>query len=227
MCLAAVLFARNKLRVILVVLAVFIYAASIGPVAELLIAPLENAYVQPSADEIRKCDAYVILGGGVNAAAPTLDGKGMPEGDTLFRVMAAYRLYLLSRKPIIISGGDYLGRETEAEVTSRFLLGLGVEKKDLILESRSTDTYENALFTREICEKCGFRKLLLVTSAYHMRRSVMLFGKFMGPVTAYPAGFKVQGRKDFLRLLPEASAMAITASTLREYIGILFYKITL
>jgi uncharacterized SAM-binding protein YcdF (DUF218 family) len=226
-CLCGALFARKKLRILLVLLAVFIYAVSIGPVAEMFIAPLEKTYTQPSANEIRECDAYVVLGGGVNAIAPTFDGRGMPEGDALFRVMAAFRLYLFSRKPIIISGGDYLGRESEAEVTRKFLLGLGVKEDDLILESKSTDTYENARYTRDICEKRGFRRVLLITSAYHMKRSVMLFRKFVGPVIPYPAGFKTQGSIDFLHLLPDASTMAITASALKEYIGILFYKITL
>jgi uncharacterized SAM-binding protein YcdF (DUF218 family) len=226
-CLCVALFARKKLRMLLAFLAFFIYAVSIGPVAEMFIAPLEKAYAQPSVNEIRECDVYVVLGGGVNTKAPTLDGKGMPEGDALFRVMAAFRLYLFSRKPIIISGGDYLGRESEAEVTRRFLLGLGVKPDDLILESRSTDTYENARYTHEICEKYSFRRVLLITSAYHMKRSVMLFRKLLGPVIPYPAGFKAQGSIDFLHLLPDASTMAITASALKEYIGILFYKITL
>jgi uncharacterized SAM-binding protein YcdF (DUF218 family) len=227
LCLCFALFARKRLKILLILLAVFIYAVSIRPVAEMFIAPLEKAYAQPSVDEIRECDVYVVLGGGVNTAAPTLDGRGMPEGDALFRVMAAFRLYLFSRKPIIISGGDYLGRESEAEVTRRFLLGLGVKGDDLILEPRSADTYENARYTREICEKHGFRRVLLITSAYHMKRSVMLFRKFVGPVIPYPAGFKTQGGIDFLHLLPDASTMAITASSLKEYIGILFYKITL
>jgi len=227
LCLAAAVFARKKLRIALVLLAAFIYGASISPVAEMLVAPLEKAYTQPSPDEIRSCDAYVVLGGGANTDAPTFDGKGMPEGDALFRVMAAYRLYLFSRKPMIISGGDYLGRETEAEITARFLISLGVRKDDLILESRSTDTYENARYTRAVCEKYGFRKVILVTSAYHMKRAVMLFRKFVGPVTPYPAGFKVQGGADSLRLRPEAASLLITSSALKEYIGILFYKITL
>ncbi|MBA4418741.1 MAG: hypothetical protein C0392_12660, partial [Syntrophus sp. (in: bacteria)] len=87
----------------IILLACFTYVVSITPVADLFLTPLEKAYRIPSIDAIRKCDAYVVLGGGVNESAPTVDGKGMPSGDALFRVMGAYRLYLLSPKPIIIS----------------------------------------------------------------------------------------------------------------------------
>jgi uncharacterized SAM-binding protein YcdF (DUF218 family) len=226
-CLCIAFFAGKRLRILLVLLAMFTYAVSIGPVSEKLMAPLEREYTQPTADEIKECDAYVVLGGGINTSAPTLDGRGMPEGDALFRVMAAYRLYLFSRKPIIISGGDYLGRESEAEVTARLLVSLGAGKDDLLLESRSTDTYENARYTREICKRYGFRKVLLITSAYHMKRSMMLFRKFVGNVTPYPTGHKTPVGIDFLHLLPDASSMVVTASALKEYMGILFYKITL
>ena len=227
LCLAAALFSRRKLRIMLVLFAVLIYAVSTSPVAVMLIAPLERAYTQPSPDEIKGCDVYVVLGGGANTDAPAFDGRGMPEGDALFRVMAAYRLYLFSRKPIIISGGDYLGRESEAEVTARFLLGLGVRKDDLILEPRSADTHENARYTREICEKYGFRRIILVTSAYHMKRSMIVFRKFVGPVVPYPTGFKTRSGTGSLGLMPEASSLVVTSSALKEYLGILFYKITL
>jgi uncharacterized SAM-binding protein YcdF (DUF218 family) len=194
----------------------------------MLLGPLERAYPVPSVNDIRQCDAYVILGGGANGNAPSIDGMGMPGGDTLYRIMAGYRLHTLSRKPVIISAGDFHGHGTEAQITKRFLINLGVREQDLIVESKSKDTRENALFTKGICERYGFRRILLITNAYHMRRSVMLFNKFVGPVTPYPTGFKVMGGAgDLFQYLPDAGNMANVSTALKEYLGILFYKLTL
>jgi uncharacterized SAM-binding protein YcdF (DUF218 family) len=185
-------------------------------------------YTLPSIDAIRKCEAYVVLGGGVNESAPTVDGKGMPSGDALFRVMGAYRLYLISPKPIIISGGNVFGREPEAEITKRFLKSLGVKESDIIPESKSRDTFENARFTRDICKEKGIKNILLITNAYHMKRSVMLFRKHFSDILPYPTGYKVcEGAYNIFTFLPDASNMASIAAALKEYMGILFYKITL
>jgi uncharacterized SAM-binding protein YcdF (DUF218 family) len=226
-CLVIACLTRKKARFSVLLLGAAMYAGSIGPVGEILLRPLERSYPVPTLAEVAKSDVYVVLGGGANDLASTIDGKGIPSPDALYRVMAAYRLYLLEKKPIIISGGDYLGREPEAEIAKRYLLSLGVDKDYVITESKARDTYENALFTRKICEERSFRRVLLITSAYHMRRSVMLFDRLFGPVTPFPAGFRVSGTTDFLSFLPDAGSTLVVAMALREYMGILFYKIKL
>ncbi|HEY3278046.1 MAG TPA: YdcF family protein [Syntrophorhabdaceae bacterium] len=220
-------FARKKARIAAFALAAAIYLTSIGPVGDLLLGNLEKAYEIPALVKIAQCDVYVVLGGGANPRAPTIDGKGLPSPEALTRVMAAYRLYLIDRKPIILSGGDYLGRETEAEITKRYLINLGVDKELIITETRARNTYENAYYTRVICEERGFRRILLVTSAFHMRRSVMLFNKLSGPVTPFPAGSRASGAADPFSWLPDIDNTVNVTAAVREYIGILFYKITL
>ncbi len=221
-------FAKKRLRLLLILFACFIYLLSISPTADLFIAPLERGYTIPSTEVIRQCDVYVILGGGANEEAPTLDGKGMPFGDALFRVMGAYRAYLLFPKPIIISGGGIYGREPEAEITKRFLLSLNVKESHIIAESKSWDTYENARFTSEICKARGFKRILLFTNAFHMKRSTLLFNKFFDGVIPFPTGHRDSGgRHDLFSFLPDASNMAEIAMAMKEYMGILFYRITL
>jgi uncharacterized SAM-binding protein YcdF (DUF218 family) len=228
LCLVAAFFTRKRARTAFFLIAAVIYVTSVGPTVNLLLGPLERAYPVPSVEELRQCDAYVVLGGGVNTSAPTIDGKGMPAPDAFYRVMAAYRLYLMDRKPIIISGGDYMGREPEAEIVKRYLLRLGVDERYVIAESKSRDTRENALYTREICKERRFGRVALITSAFHMTRSVMLFRKISGPVTPFPTGHRVDyGSLSLLDMLPDAGAGNSVAVALKEYIGILFYKITL
>jgi uncharacterized SAM-binding protein YcdF (DUF218 family) len=212
---------------LLILVAVFIYLVSINPTAELLLNPLERQYSLPSIDEIRQCNAYIILGGGTNEDAPAIDGKGVPEGDALARVIAGYRLYLIFQKPIIVSGGGSPGHEPSAVTMKRFLVSLGVNEKHIYTESRSRDTYENARYTKELCGETQFRRVLLITSAYHMRRSMMLFGKFFKDVTPYPTGFRANKTYHAVQFLPDARNMDNVEVAIKEYLGILFYTVTL
>ena len=59
----------------------------------------------------------------------------------------------------------------------RFLTDLGVPDPMIIVEDKSRDTIENARYARQICERRGFVRPILVTSAYHLKRSVLSFSK--------------------------------------------------
>ena len=227
LCLAAAFLAGKKAKPFLVSLALVTYLVSITPVADMALRPLERIYAVPSLDGIRACDAYVVLGGGINRGAPSLHGKGMPEDASLFRAVAAYEAYRLSPKPIIISGGSLTKGESEAEVTKRFLLGLGVREEHLITETTSRDTDENARNTGELCRSRGLNRILLITSAFHMKRSMLLFRTFTGRVTPFPAGYKGHdGSYSFFDFLPHGDNIDDLGSALKEYIGLLYYRIT-
>jgi tetratricopeptide (TPR) repeat protein len=76
---------------------------------------------------------------------------------------------------IIVTGGVPKQGITEADAMSNWLISQGVEKDRIILENKSTDTVENALFTTAILEKEGIKDVTLVTSASHMRRALTVF----------------------------------------------------
>jgi uncharacterized SAM-binding protein YcdF (DUF218 family) len=59
-------------------------------------------------------------------------------------------------------------------------LYLGVPKKAILLEDKSTSTEENALFTKQILKRYGYTSLILVTSPYHSKRAFKIFNKIMG-----------------------------------------------
>jgi uncharacterized SAM-binding protein YcdF (DUF218 family) len=224
--LLLVLFARKRLRLYLILLAVFLYGLSIGPTKELLLLPLENAYPIPSVEEMKKCDAIVVLGGGAYDNAPDVNGTGGLSGDTLTRSIGAYRAYLITGEPIIISGGSLSGGKAEATVVRRLFLALGVKETHIIAETRSRDTSENAQYSAEICRKRKFERILLVTSAYHMKRAVLLFQRTLPSVVPYPTGFRTS-RAGFgtLSLLPDASHLLDVSLALKEYLGIVYYTV--
>ena len=226
--LAGLLFVTKRFRSFLLGLFLLLYAISIEPTKDLLLLPLENRYPVPSWSEMRHVDAIVVLGGGALENAPHIDGKGAVSGDSLQRIVAAHRLQAELKKPIIVTGGALFGRKAEAEIAKEVLHRLGVKQQSILAETRSMDTNENALFTGEICKKRNWNSIALVTSAFHMKRSLMLFGRFFNNIVPYPTDYRTLRRSyDYWSFLPDASNLADTALAVKEYLGIVYYTFTL
>jgi uncharacterized SAM-binding protein YcdF (DUF218 family) len=222
------LFMRKRLGVCVVALAALIYVLSINPTAEFFMRSLEDAYEPASFAEVSTCDAYIVLGGGINENVPDIEGKGALSAYALPRVVTAYRLYMRVKKPIIFSGGKIFNRTPEAEIAKRFLISLGVPSHHIIAEAKSIDTYENARYVKEIADKHQFRKIVLITSAAHMKRSYLLFNKRFKEIVPYPTDYRIsRGSYDVLSFLPNASSLGLVESAVKEYMGILFYRLTL
>jgi uncharacterized SAM-binding protein YcdF (DUF218 family) len=226
--LFASMFMKKRPRVCLIVFAAVIYTLGITPTAELFIRPLEDAYKPALLAEVNACDAYVVLGGGINENVPDVEEKGALSSYALSRVATAYRLYMRDKKPIIFSGGKIFNRTPEAEIAKRFLVSLGVSAHDIITETKSVDTYENAQFVKEIADRYQFRKIVLITSAFHMKRSCLLFNKRFKEIIPYPVDYQIsRGGYDVLSFLPNAWNLNLVEIAVKEYLGILFYKLTL
>ncbi len=198
---------------------------STGFFADVLFRGLEYGYTIPDSPH---GDVIVLLGGGVSDGSPDFSGIGAPNGDMMTRIVTDVRLQKLLGIPVIVSGGRvYESRKrTEAAVVRRFLEDLGVPHEKIIEESKSRNTIENAEYTAVICSKYGYKRPVLVTSAVHMRRSVLSFEKAGMRVLPFPANFrtwtnKVYGWQDLLPAGFEGCSAA-----LHEYLGLLFYKIT-
>jgi uncharacterized SAM-binding protein YcdF (DUF218 family) len=218
-------FSKKKSRFFALLLAALLYSGSIQPAADLLLMPLEYTYKPPTLDEVKTGNAYVVLGGGVNDFAPDIDGKGALSDTALSRLICAYRLYRIDKKPIILSGGKVFERRPEAEIAKRMLLSLGANEKDIFMEAKSKDTFENAKYVKELSEKYNINRIVLITSAFHMKRSMLLFDKFFKETIPCPTGYITSKNKyDLLSYLPNAGNLECIAIAVKEYMGILFYK---
>jgi len=226
--LVGAIFLRKRLKIFLFSMAALLYIFSIGPTKDLLLKPLENAYKIPPVNSVKNYEAYVVLGGGVYDNVPDIDGKGFPGEDGLPRIVCAFRLFQLHKKPIIYSGGNIGNRQPEAEVAKRLLLSLGVDANYILSEGKSKDTFENARYVKEIAEKHKITKIVLITNAYHMKRSKMLFDKHFKEILPFPAGYKTSDIKyDIYSYMPNALNILAIYTATKEYLGILFYKIAL
>jgi len=218
-------FKRSKwLGNITLTLAGILYLLSIQPVASLLITPLEEKF-QPPPKEVRdKCEVIAVLGGGVKVNAPFLDLKNDLNEDAFKRVMAAYKLYKEKRRPIAVSGYSVKDKISEAEIMKNTLVYFGVNPNDIIPEGKSRDTYENALYLKQLL---GNKTLCLITSAYHMERAIYLFSKVgfdLKRVIPVPVDYKASHSPfTWYQLLPTPYWLNVSSKALHEYFGLLYY----
>lgn len=195
--------------------AVVLYFTSISPIKNILIAPLEQSYKIPNN---LHADAIVVLGAGAY-------NKNTLDGDSLNRLVGGFILYKKLNLPIIFSGGYATSTRSTANIAKRLLEQMGVDPKDIYIDNKSFDTNQNAIYTAQICRKQNFKKVILVTSAYHMKRAVMLFKKHKLDVIPYPVDFKESHSYNFYSYLPTLDNLVISTEAIREYLGYIYYKL--
>lgn len=158
-------------------------------VTEILLRPLENRYPPATASsgarpgEQRPPLRFVVVLGGSFDVNPRLPVTSQLGEDTLVRLMEGIRLYReLAGAKLIVSGGSWPGERPQAELMAEAAQTLGVRPEDIVLESQSRDTEEEA---RRIKPVVGSETFVLVTSAPHMVRAMALFKKMgMNPIAA-------------------------------------------
>jgi len=210
-----ILTKRKLAKLIAFSFALFVYLLSIEPIKDLLYKPLEDAYPVPSKLE---GDAIVILGGGAY-------NTGILKEDSTKRLLTGFVLHKQTNLPIILSGGASIGALPEAEVMKGLLLTLGVDKSKIHMDVNSRDTEENAQEVKKLCERLGCKRVVLVTSAYHMRRAVLAFQRAGLEVVPYPTDFKRDMRYNLYSLLPKMGVFADSCKALREYLGLVWYSL--
>ena len=194
----------------------------------LLLTPLEDRFPRPPAPE--KVDGIVVLGGGLEGAINLARGgyELNSGGDRFVEAAILARRYPEAR--IVVSGGTgtlILAGEADADTALRLLTALGVAPERLVLENRSRNTHENAAFTREMVTPRPGETWLLVTSAFHMPRSVALFRKAGFPVLPWPVDYRTSGNEGIglFRDNPQ-DAIQNTTVAIREWIGLAAYHLS-
>lgn len=192
----------------------------------LMINPLENRFQRPDALPA-KVDGIIVLGGGFEGGVNLVRGgyELNASGDRFVEAAILARRHPEAK--VVVTGGTgtlLLDGEADGVTAPRLLTALGVEPERLILESKSRNTYENAVFTKEMVEAKPGETWLLITSAFHMPRSMGLFRKAGFEVTPWPTDYRASGVETvgLAEDNPQDSLqnMAIAA---REWAGLLAY----
>lgn len=227
--LILLVFKRRRLAVaVLVAGAGLQFLVAFTSLGYVIIQPLENRFAVPDTppEQVR---GIIVLGGATLARPST--ARGVAElnqaGDRLTTGLMLAQKYPGAK--IILSGGDgFLMGETESEADTmrRFLVNLGVSGDRLVLEGASRNTAENARFTREMPGE-GEGALVLVTSAFHMPRSVGLYRQEGIEVLPWPTDYRSAGDQGFGIDIANPNQNLETASVaIREWIGLLAYHWT-
>jgi uncharacterized SAM-binding protein YcdF (DUF218 family) len=152
--------------------------------------------------------------------------RGAP--DRIIAAAALARRYPNAR--VVFSGGSanlVSNDAREADFAGAIFESLGVDKSRLIMERASRNTQENAEFSKALVKPREGERWVLVTSAFHMPRSVGLFRKAGFPVEPYPVDWRV-GRPDDLVALSNVAieGLARTDLAVREWMGLIAYRLT-
>ncbi len=206
--------------------AVTVYLLSIQPASNILLLPLETSYPVPSVKTVGKPSVIVVLSSGAY-------NRHTLDGDSFNRLFEGFKLYKKYKVPIIVSGGKAVSIFSVAKIMKNVLMAMGVKKSYIITEDKSDDTYQNALYVLRICKRRNFRRIILITSAYHMPRAMFLFNevkeKYDGykggiKIIPYPADFKTDlHHYNMYGYFPQLGYLAVSAEALHEYLGYVYY----
>lgn len=203
-----------------------IYLLSTGLAKNLLMRPLENDF--PPLRERVATDAIVILTNGIKDLSH-LQLEPRPDSHSLERVFQGYAVYSRSKNtPVIVSGGKADPSRpglSIGESLRKALIELGIPEEDLLVEDDSLNTCQGAIKVAEMLK--GTRKrVVLVTSGYHMARSVRLYTK--AGFTVFPAPTNFLGEQvtlDLHAFIPKAHNLEISSIAIYEYLCTLWYVV--
>lgn len=204
------------------------------PVRDALLSPLENKYSALQVDQIPANSiseggmAIVLLGGGVYEKAPEYSGRDMLTAHAILRTVYAADLAMEIGLEIYSTGGALHPDLTEPEglIMQRWLIRLGVPRARTHAETAAKNTWENAANTATLLKEKGINKIVLVTTAWHMPRSVRVFELHGMQVIPAPCAYVV-GRDpyDLRSYLPHWNVLAASGDALHEYLGLFWYRL--
>jgi uncharacterized SAM-binding protein YcdF (DUF218 family) len=207
-----------------------LYCVSTPFFTGLITRPFEAPYY-PAAELPRDCSAIVVLGG---CGMPMVPPRTYPEiSDAGDRLLHAARLFKMGIAPrVITSGGIVVGAlhniVTEGEHNAMLLREIGVDSAAIIIEKKSKVTADHGPTIGAILDSLRLpRKIILVTTATHMYRSIAVFKK--NGFTVYPAAtdfqasvYPVEGIRDFF---PGSASLNNSTAIFHEVYGIIGYKV--
>jgi uncharacterized SAM-binding protein YcdF (DUF218 family) len=214
--------------------AVLLLVAGLSPLGNALILPLEDRFPRADLQAPPPPTGFIILGGAEDRLVGTARNVPALNEAAERMVEAAVLARRFPEAKIAFSGGDagiLYKAGSEAEGAESLLTALGVPRDRLILEAKSRDTYENAVFLKEELTRTGElgpdKRWVLITSAYHMPRSMGAFRAAGFNVEPWPVDYRTRGENDLTRPFDKVSEglRRVDVAT-KEWVGSLAYWLT-
>lgn len=201
------------------------------PIPDYLLSKLENTYPQASID-YKELTGVIVLGGGEGKGSIAKARNEASLMRAAERITESTKAYNQNPQLKILYTG-YTGQIfhegwSGADIAKKFLTEQGVPPENIILEGRSRNTYENALYSKELLEAAGNEgRWGLITSAAHMSRSMKIFERvgLAERVIAIPVDYETSGINDWWRFdLKDGNDL--WRNYVHETLGTLIYRLT-
>jgi len=220
-CILAYVFKWNKRKkVLLIAVVLLVTSIGVGIAPRYLLNKLQDGYENRMEINWLNNNVIVLLGAGTEKLQSGIE----PTFFSYSRISETARLYndcaqSFMKCTVIVSGGDaFKNGESESEVYRRYLQDLGVVEKNIIEESKSMNTWQNAQITSNIIKQKSYDRVILVTSGLHLQRSELYFSHF--GVDAIPVRADYMGAK--LSMIPLWYNFAVMDFAIHEWLG--FYR---
>jgi len=219
----------RKMAVFLFALAAFMFVVGSTSVPGDLVASLERPFVVESLENIPVSDAIVVLGGAVQPSRH--EAFGLDLGAAADRVVMGVELARRGKAKHLVFGGSahtVNGRtHIEADMTKQWLETWGLTNAQIDSLGGCVNTRDEAVRVAALMKEKGWQRVILVTSAYHMRRAQATFQAAGVPVVCVPCDFQTEvsvETEDELELVPRYSGFQKISLYLHEQIGWLAYR---
>ena len=188
---------------------------------------VEGQYNKLQIEKINEVDAIVVLGGSLRINE--LKSNYNIEWRDADRFFGGLKLYKEKKsKQIVFTGGKMpynLTKLSEGDVLKKYAIEFGINADDIHVTKEALNTFEESEAVQQLLGEN--KNIILVTSAFHMKRAKKLFEQKGFNVTAYKVDYKTTPsvKVNFLNLIPSASSLSKTEIALREILGRLYYYI--
>ena len=219
---------RKKRWPVFVALAM-LYLSSIPFTGDRLIGWLESRYPAVPVAAAGPADAIVVLGG---IFGPPVPAGQLPNlTDTVERLEAGIALAQAGKAPWLVFTGGKIPWENhdkvEGEDSREVAVRRGVPAEKILITREIDNTNGEARAVADLMKERGWKKIILVTTGWHMPRSAWLFRRAGVDCVIFPVDFRRDRQKGVtpMDFVPKADALLETEITLRELYGNLFYRV--
>jgi uncharacterized SAM-binding protein YcdF (DUF218 family) len=208
---------------------VLLAVCGFSPLGKLLLYPLESRFAPWDAARGAP-DGIIVLGGSIDPDLSLAHGAAIVRSAADRIIAAAALAHRYPNARVIFSGGspNLISNDAkEADFVGAIFESLGISKARLMIERRSRNTQENAEFSKALAAPKGGERWLLVTSAFHMPRSIGVFRKAGFSVEPYPVDWRVGEGADLLTFSTVTlDGLGRTDIAVREWLGLVAYRVT-
>ena len=201
------------------------------PFPEYLMSTLEKPYQNIHLENLPKCDAVVLLGGGqCSSEHPPFYMELNEAGDRILHAFEAMRQGK-AENIVLSSGFNRIGVDQKnpwSDYLTNWISNWDIFKGNISSLGGRMNTHDEAQGVKELAQEKGWEKIMLVTSAYHMKRSAEIFRRMDLEVVEYPVDFYVIGipqNPPYFTLIPESQGLKFSEIWFKEIIGNLLYKL--